>query len=181
MQATAQLIDIDSILPNPNNPRTIKDSKYAQLVNSIRKFPEMLNVRPIVVNSNMIVLGGNMRLKACKDAGLTHVPVIVAENFNEQQQREFIIKDNVGYGEWAWDMLAVDWNVEELATWGLDMPAFESEDMDLEKFFEDDDKQRSSAFRITLEFTESDYGKVIAAFDKHGGSRESVVCKLLGV
>jgi DNA modification methylase len=123
---TTKLTDIKS---NPNNPRIIKDDKFKKLVASIKEFPQMLSLRPIVVNDDMIVLGGNMRLKACKEAGLKEVPVIKASDLNEEQQKAFIIKDNVGYGEWDWDMLANEWNEEELVEWGLDIPNFVIEDL----------------------------------------------------
>jgi ParB-like chromosome segregation protein Spo0J len=115
---TTKLTDIKS---NPNNPRIIKDDKFKKLVASIKEFPQMLSLRPIVVNDDMIVLGGNMRLKACKEAGLKEVPVIKASDLTEDQQKQFIIKDNVGYGEWDWDMLANEWDAEELVEWGLDV------------------------------------------------------------
>jgi site-specific DNA-methyltransferase (adenine-specific) len=100
----------------------IKDDKFKKLCKSIQEFPEMLELRPIVVNKDMIVLGGNMRLKACQEIGLTEVPIIVAENLTEEQQREFLIKDNVSGGEWDWDILANEWEVEQLEDWGLDVP-----------------------------------------------------------
>ena len=115
---------ISSIKPNPNNPRLIKDDKFKKLVKSIQEFPEMLNLRPIVVNADSVVLGGNMRLKACKEAGLNLVPVIYAEDLTEEQQKQFIIKDNVGFGEWDWEALANQWDSEELQEWGLDVPSF---------------------------------------------------------
>jgi DNA modification methylase len=123
---TTKLTDIKS---NPNNPRIIKDDKFKKLVASIKEFPQMLSLRPIVVNDDMIVLGGNMRLKACKEAGLKEVPVIKASDLNEEQQKAFIIKDNVGYGEWDWDMLANEWDAEELVEWGLDIPNFVIDDL----------------------------------------------------
>jgi DNA modification methylase len=123
---TTKLTDIKS---NPNNPRIIKDDKFKKLVASIKEFPQMLSLRPIVVNDDMIVLGGNMRLKACKEAGLKEVPVIKASDLNEEQQRQFIIKDNVGYGEWDWDMLANEWDAEDLVEWGLDVPVFDVDDL----------------------------------------------------
>ncbi len=107
---------------NPNNPRVIKDDKFSKLVRSIQEFPKMLEIRPIVVNSDMIVLGGNMRLKACKEAGLKEVPIILADNLTEDEQKQFIIKDNVGFGEWDWDMLANEWEAELLEEWGLSIP-----------------------------------------------------------
>ena len=118
---------ISQIKPNPNNPRLIKDNKFKQLVKSIQDFPQMLELRPIVIDENNMVLGGNMRLKACIEAGLTDVPVIHANNLSEEKKKEFIVKDNVGYGEWDWDDLANNWNVEELTDWGLDIPNFDAE------------------------------------------------------
>ena len=124
-----KIVDIKKIKPNPSNPRTIKDSKFIQLVKSIKDFPEMLQLRPIVVDSDNMVLGGNMRLKACIEAGLKEVPIIVASELNEEQQKEFIIKDNVGFGEWDWETLANEWEIEQLSDWGLDLPleVFEEE------------------------------------------------------
>lgn len=112
---------VSEVKANPNNPRVIKDDKFKKLVKSIQDFPEMLELRPIVVNSDGIVLGGNMRLKACKEAGLKEVPVIKAEDLTEDQQKEFIIKDNVGFGEWDWENLSNNWNTDELKEWGLDV------------------------------------------------------------
>jgi len=116
-----KVVKISSIKNNPNNPRLVKDDKFKKLVNSIKEFPQMLNLRPIVVNDDMIVLGGNMRLKACVEAGLKEVPIIKASELTEEQQRQFIIKDNLGYGEWDWDMIANEWDSEELIDWGLDV------------------------------------------------------------
>lgn len=117
---------LTEIKVNPNNPRIIKDDKFAKLVQSIKDFPEMLNIRPIVVNQDFVILGGNMRFKACKEAGLKEVPVIVT-NLNEEKQREFLIKDNVSGGEWDWEILANEWDSDELEDWGLDIPEFKSE------------------------------------------------------
>lgn len=114
-------VKISEVKINPNNPRLIKDDKFKKLVNSIKEFPQMLEIRPIVVNKDMIVLGGNMRLKACQEAGLKEVPVIIADNLSEEQQREFLIKDNVSGGEWDWDILANEWDGEQLEDWGLDL------------------------------------------------------------
>lgn len=119
-----ELVPIGKIKANPNNPRIIKDDKFHKLVKSIQEFPEMLNIRPIVVNADMVVLGGNMRLKACKEAGLKELPVIQASELTEEQQKQFIIKDNVGFGEWDWEALANQWDNEELQEWGLDIPNF---------------------------------------------------------
>lgn len=124
---TIETVSINQIKPNPNNPRIVKDDKFKKLVQSIKDFPQMLNIRPIVVNDDMIVLGGNMRLKACKEAGLTELPIIKASQLTEDQQREFIIKDNLGYGEWDWQMIAAEWNAEQLIEWGMDVPDFKTE------------------------------------------------------
>jgi hypothetical protein len=126
-----QKVKISEVKANPNNPRLIKDDKFKKLVKSIQEFPEMLSLRPIVVNADMIVLGGNMRLKACKEAGLKEVDIIKADDLTEEQQKQFIIKDNVGFGEWDWEGLANQWDENELAEWGLDLPAFNiSKDLD---------------------------------------------------
>jgi ParB-like chromosome segregation protein Spo0J len=126
-----QTVKISDVKSNPNNPRLIKDDKFLKLVQSLKDFPEMAKVRPIVVNQDFIVLGGNMRLKAMKEAGWKDVPVEVVD-WTEQQQKEFIIKDNVGFGEWEWDILANEWEADDLEKWGLDVPGFEdSEQEDL--------------------------------------------------
>lgn len=122
-------LKISEIKLNPNNPRLIKDDKFEKLVKSIKEFPEMLDIRPIVVNSDMVILGGNMRFKACKEAGLKEIPVIVADNLTEEQQREFLIKDNTSGGEWDFEMLANEWDVEQLEEWGLDIPTFETDEV----------------------------------------------------
>jgi hypothetical protein len=117
-------VKLSEVKSNPNNPRIIKDDKFSKLVKSIKEFPKMLEIRPIVVNADMIVLGGNMRLKACKEAGLKEVPVIFAHDLTEEEQKQFIIKDNVGFGDWDWDMIANEWDVDQIQEWGLDIPDF---------------------------------------------------------
>lgn len=117
-----ETIKISQVKSNPNNPRVIQDDNFKKLVNSIKEFPKMLKIRPIVVNDDMIVLGGNMRLKACKEAGLKEVPIIKASDLTEDEQRQFIIKDNVSGGEWDWAMLTSDWDTEKLEEWGLELP-----------------------------------------------------------
>lgn len=132
-------VPINEVKSNPNNPRIIKDDKFKKLVASIKELPQMLELRPIVVNEDMIVLGGNMRLKACKEAGLKEIPIIKASELNEEQQRAFIIKDNVGFGEWDWDALANEWDTEQLEEWGLDIPNLEGVELDaVEDDFEAD-------------------------------------------
>ena len=124
-----RVMKLSDIKPNPNNPRLIKDDKFKKLCQSIKDFPEMLELRQIVVNKDMIILGGNMRYKAAKEIGLKEIPVIVADNLTPEQEREFLIKDNTSGGEWDWEILANEWNSEELEAWGLDVPAFETDEV----------------------------------------------------
>tara|TARA_R110000764_G_scaffold80669_1_gene160001 strand:- start:27 stop:614 length:588 start_codon:yes stop_codon:yes gene_type:complete len=116
-------VKINSITENPDNPRTIKGDKFNKLVKSIQDFPEMLKIRPIVVNDDNVILGGNMRYKASIRAGLSEVYIIKASGLTDEQQKEFIAKDNVGFGEWDWDVLANEWDVEKLEDWGLEVPS----------------------------------------------------------
>lgn len=132
-----KITKISEVKLNPNNPRLIKDDKFTKLVQSIKDFPEMLDIRPIVVNADMVILGGNMRFKACKEAGLKEVPIIIADNLTEEQQREFLIKDNTSGGEWDFEMLSNDWDVEQLEDWGLEVPTFAT-DVDY-SILDDDD------------------------------------------
>ena len=146
-----QNVPINTVKANPNNPRIIKDDKFAKLVKSINEFPQMLNLRPIVVNDDMVVLGGNMRLKACKEAGIKEVAIIKADDLTDEQQKQFIIKDNVGFGEWDWGMLANEWNSEDIESWGLDIPGFDNVD-DLGENFSlpDGDKAPFQQMTFTL-------------------------------
>ena len=156
-------MNINEIKPNPNNPRIIKDDKFKKLVKSIQDFPQMLELRPIVIDENNIVLGGNMRLKACIEAGLKDVPVKQAKELTEEQKKEFIVKDNVGYGEWDWDDLANNWDVEQLTEWGLDIPNF---DIAEEQELKDLSDKLKSEFKIEIickseEEQEQTYNKLI--------------------
>jgi ParB-like chromosome segregation protein Spo0J len=126
----SELAKIEDIKLNPSNPRVIKDNKFKKLVKSIKDFPKMLEIRPIVVNDDMIVLGGNMRLKACTEAGIKEIPIIKVSDLSLEQQREFIIKDNVGYGEWDWTMLNQEWDEVELDEWGVDVIKHDWNDLD---------------------------------------------------
>jgi DNA modification methylase len=119
-------VNISQVKPNPKNPRVIRDGKFQKLVQSIKEFPDMLNKRPLIVFTDVdgkyCVLGGNMRLKALNELKYTEIPVIIADEWNEEQKSEFLIKDNVGFGEWDWDQLANEWDAEKLNDWGLDLP-----------------------------------------------------------
>ena len=119
---------LKDIRPNPDNPRVIRDEKFQKLKRSIEEFPKMMSLRPIVIDADGVVLGGNMRLRALQDLGYKEVPdewVRRAEELTEDEKRRFIIADNVGFGEWAWDALANEWEAEDLANWGLDLPGFD--------------------------------------------------------
>jgi hypothetical protein len=123
----SETIKLSEIKPNPNNPRVIKNDRFDKLVKSIQDFPKMLELRPMVVNEDNILLGGNMRLKALQHLKYTEIPstwVRKAEDLTEDEQRQFIVKDNVGFGEWDWEMLANSWDSEELSEWGLEVPNF---------------------------------------------------------
>jgi len=146
-----QQVKISKVKGNPNNPRVIKNDKFKKLVKSIQEFPEMLKLRPIVVDEDMIVLGGNMRLKASKDAGLKEVWIEVAEGLTEEQKKEFIVKDNVGFGEWEWDMLANEWDSVQLAEWGLDVWKNE-DDLEEPEFNEltEENKNKPPTLKITF-------------------------------
>ena len=134
---------------NPNNPRLIKDDKFKKLVKSIEELPEMLEIRPIVVNSDMVILGGNMRYKACKEAGLKELPVIIADNLTEEQQREFLIKDNTSGGEWDWEMIANEWDAEKLEEWGLDVWQDPDEEVTVLEA-EEDDYEMNDAMKVDV-------------------------------
>jgi len=131
------MIKLTTIKSNPNNPRVIRDEKFKKLVKSIEEFPKMMALRPMVVNEDMVVLGGNMRLKALKELGYKEVPdewIKSAKDLTEDEIRRFIIADNVGFGEHDWEMLANEWDVEELSDWGLDIPGFEiAEELEAEE------------------------------------------------
>lgn len=172
-------VNINEIKSNPNNPRIIKDDKFKKLVKSIQEFPDMLKVRPIVVNKDMIVLGGNMRLKAIKEAGLKEIDIEIVD-WDEQKQKEFIIKDNVGFGEWDWDILANEWDSNELEDWGLNIPKFSS-DIDLGNFFEENNELKEDKGKIILEYSIEESIRVKEELLKHGKTPEDAVYNLLGL
>jgi ParB-like chromosome segregation protein Spo0J len=163
-----KIVNIKEVKPNPKNPRIIKDGKFQKLVKSIQEFPDMLNKRPLIVFTDVdgkyVVLGGNMRLKACKEIGLKEIPVILADEWTEEQKNEFLIKDNVGFGEWDWDMLANEWDTEKLDEWGLDVPKMLDADEDLE--LKDLSSTIDNLYRIEIvckdeEHQENTYNKLI--------------------
>ena len=162
-----KIVKISQIKPNPKNPRTIKDERFEKLKKSIQDFPDMLNKRPLVcftdTDGKYVVLGGNMRLKAAKDLGLKELPIILADEWTEEQKAEFLIKDNVGYGEWEWQQLATDWDNQKLEEWGLEIPIFKNGDEDELKDISDTIK---NLYRIEIvcqdeEHQENTYNKLI--------------------
>jgi hypothetical protein len=139
-----QVVKITDIKPNPNNPRTIDKIKFDLLVKSIEEFPDMLNLRPLVVNKDMVVIGGSMRLKACLKVGLKEVPIIIAENLTDEQQKEFLIKDNSNFGSWNYEELANDWDIELLSDWGIEIP--------IEVFQDDNNEIEVESITKTISF-----------------------------
>lgn len=170
-----QIVKITEIKPNPNNPRTIDKVKFDLLVKSIQEFPSMLELRPIIVNSDMMVLGGNMRLKACIKVGLKEVPIIIADNLTEEQQREFLIKDNVGFGLWNWEQLANDWDIELLSDWGLEIPieVFEEPEQEIEN--------ESITKNITLKYTIDEAARIENELYMIDSTLEGAVQRLLEI
>ena len=160
-------VKISQVKNNPNNPRVIKNDDFRKLVKSIKEAPWMLQLRSIIVNDDNVVLGGNQRLRACKEAGLKEIYIIRASSLTEEQQREFTIKDNSSYGEWDWDMLANEFETDELSDWGLRLPKiyFDDDDdpvIDQDNFAKTMDTYINAKVKqITLFFNSDDYEKAI--------------------
>jgi hypothetical protein len=149
-------VKISQIKANSKNPRIIKDDKFKKLVQSIREFPEMLEKRPLVcftdIDGKYVVLGGNMRLKASIEVGLKELPIVLADDWTQEQRDEFLIKDNVGFGEWDWDQLANEWDADKLDEWGLDVPNFDSEPIGDDLI--GDEKNKPATLKITFKSPE---------------------------
>ena len=166
-----EFVSIKKVHLSPTNPRVIKDHKFRKLVQSIKEFPQMLQMRPIVVDEEMVVLGGNMRLRACLEAGLMEVPIIRATELTEQQKKEFVIKDNSSFGEWDWDLLANEWDIQDLDQWGLDIPASYFDDDKEPEFDKDvldealDSYINSKVKQITLYFDNQQYEYVLGKLE----------------
>lgn len=193
-------VSIKEIHPNEDNPRMISDSKFRKLVKSIKEFPDMLKIRPIVVDADNIVLGGNMRLKACKEAGLKEVHIIKADSLTDDQKKEFIVKDNVGFGEWDWEIIENDWDLKVLEKWGLDLPDYLSEmnidEDDLDEAFSlaDGDKEPFQQMTFTLadeqveeikeklaEAKQSENFKMIDTFGNENGNGNALYAVVMGL
>ena len=160
-------VNINEIIANKENPRYISDKKFNKLVQSIKDFPEMLDKRPLVVDEDMVVLGGNMRLRALKKAGIKEIPIDIAIGWTDKQKKEFTIKDNVGFGEWDWNILANEWDTEKLNEWGVDVPSFDN-DIDLSDLL-------ISKYKIEIECFDEKEQKEI--YDKL--TKEGYLCKTL--
>lgn len=162
-------VQIDRIKANPKNPRILKDSKYNTLKKSLEDFPEMLEKRPLVVftdkDNKYVVLGGNMRYKVAKELGFKELPIILADDWTEEQKTQFLIKDNVNYGDWDWDALANEWDSLELKDWGLDIPNFNVDEIDYSVLDEENiDKELEEMSdgvkkAIMIEFNTEDYNE----------------------
>lgn len=175
---------LKDIKPNESNPRIIKDEKFKKLVNSIREFPAMMELRPMVVDAQNVVLGGNMRLKALQELGYSEIPdtwVKRASDLTDEEKQRFIIADNVGFGEWDWQTLANDWDAEKLNEWGLDVPGFDVNIQDYaDKNKEINMDDMNTNMSITLKYTEEEYWQVKEALSKIASTPEQAVYKLLG-
>jgi len=175
---------ITDLKGNEDNPRYIRDEKFQKLVKSIKEFPKMMELRPIVIDADGTVLGGNMRLKALQELKYKEVPdewVKRADDLTDDEKRRFIIEDNVGFGEWDWDILANEWDEAKLEEWGLDtwQP---TTDVNLDEFFEEDNESETAAKnKIVLEYSEEDFATVNGRFNSMDGSKEQIVWNLLGL
>ena len=174
---------------NPNNPRIIKDDKFKKLVTSLSEFPEMMEKRPMVcvtdTDGKLYPLGGNMRLRALKELKYKEIPdtwIMLADEWSEEKRREFAIRDNVNYGEWSWDDLANEWDVEELAEWGLDIPNFEieteTEDYS-DKNKEIDTDEFSDKMTLKFEVSQDEYEYILSELQKINASKEIALLTLL--
>lgn len=175
-----QTVALSKLKANPTNPRVLRDDKFAKLKKSITDFPDMLNYRAIVAvtdtDGKYMVLGGNMRLRALQDLGIKEAPVMLADHWTEEQRREFVIKDNLGFGEWDWDQLANEWDAGQLSEWGIDVPVAQD-------FSDKNQEVNTDAFAdestIKLTYSLEDYEKVRAALSKVAATPEQAVWKLL--
>lgn len=172
------MIKLSKVKPNPNNPRLIKDEKFKKLCASIQAFGDkMMPLRPIVVDENFVILGGNMRYRALKELGYKEVPdewIKQASELTDEEKKEFIVKDNVGFGEWDWDMLANEWDSDSLSEWGLDIPS-------LTEVQESQEPQQKTDTTIKLQYSEEEYYKVLEALQILGGTKEQAIWQALGL
>jgi len=173
-------VKINSIKTNPKNPRLIKDDKFKKLVNSIKEFPQMLELRPIVVDENNIILGGNMRHKACIEAGLKEVYIVQAKDLTELQKDEFIVKDNVGFGEWDWDILANEWDTDKLTDWGLSLPVYFNDSDELGTDFNLPEGDKTPFQQMTFTLADEQAEQIKNAITDIKQTEEYKYCETLG-
>ena len=172
-------VKVDKVKSNPKNPRLIKDDKFKKLVKSIKDFPEMESVRPIVVNKDMVILGGNMRYKAMIECGYKEVNVEVVD-WSEDKQNEFIIKDNVGFGEWEWEMVANEWDEIELKDWGLDLPVFTKDSDEFGTDFNLPDGDKAPFQQMTFTLADEQAEQIKNAITDIKQTEEYKYCETLG-
>lgn len=175
-----QKVKINAIKTNPKNPRLIKDDKFKKLVKSIQEFPQMLELRPIVVDENNIILGGNMRYKACIEAGLKEIYILKAEDLTELQKDEFIVKDNVGFGEWDWDILANEWDTDKLQDWGLDLPIYFNDSDELGTDFNLPEGDKAPFQQMTFTLADEQAEQIKNAITDIKQTEEYKYCETLG-
>ena len=176
--------NITDIKPNPKNPRVIKDEKFVKLVQSLKDFPEMLEKRPLVcftdTDCKLVVLGGNMRLKAAKEIGLKKLPVMLADDWTEEQKQQFLIKDNVGFGEWNWEELQADWDVEQLCEWGLDLVGFDANAEDFGEDFSLPDGDKAPFQQMTFTLADEQATQLKNAIEKIKRTEEYKYAETMG-
>ena len=175
-----QKVSIKEVIPNKSNPRIIKDDKFKKLVQSIKDFPQMLEIRPIVVDENNIILGGNMRFKACIEAELKEVFIIKANDLTEEQKHEFIVKDNVGFGEWDWDQLANEWDTDKLQDWGLDLPIYFNDSDELGTDFNLPEGDKAPFQQMTFTLADEQAEQIKNAITDIKQTEEYKYCETLG-
>lgn len=168
-------VNISQLKTNPTNPRIIRDEKFNKLVKSLKEFPRMLELRPIVVDENMVILGGNMRHKAAQELKMDKVWITQVTDLTEEQKKEFTIKDNASFGEWDWDLLANDWENQSLVDWGVDVWIPE-EGVEIDDFFNEpeDETPKPEMQKIILEFTEEEYQFVLDKMTKDKRTPEDI-------
>ena len=179
-----KLVKITEVKTNAKNPRTIKDEKFRKLVKSIQEFPDMLNKRPLIVFTDVdgkyVVLGGNMRLKACKEIGLKEIPVILADEWTEEQKAEFLIKDNVGFGEWDWDILTDEWDTDKLQDWGLELPIYFNDSDELGTDFNLPEGDKAPFQQMTFTLADEQAEQIKNAITDIKQTEEYKYCETLG-
>jgi hypothetical protein len=171
----------------PANPRFIKDEPYEKLKKSIQDDPEMLDLRELIVypypgkKGHYVIIGGNMRYRICKELGYKDMPTkIIPEDTPPEKLRAYLIKDNVAFGDWDIDLLANEWENEELADWGVDLPDFDTDDNYGDRNKEIDVNQFDDEMTIKLKYPEDEFNRVREGLSKIAQTPEGAVWKLLG-